>query len=46
MAVIVECKDFNCDKNKNGKCILKNVRMIVVENELECEEVEDWELEK
>jgi hypothetical protein len=40
MAQIVECKDFNCDYYKNGKCTLERVRMVVIENELECEDAD------
>ena len=41
MAKIVECRCFNCDNNKNGKCILENVRIVVIENELECEDANE-----
>lgn len=35
---ITECKSFNCENYKDGKCMLKKVRIVVVENELECED--------
>ena len=37
MAEIVECKDFNCENYKDGKCTLDKVIMVVIENELVCE---------
>ena len=38
---IVECKAFNCENYKDGKCMLKKVRMVVIENELECEDANE-----
>lgn len=37
---ILECRDFNCEHYKNGKCALKRVRMIVDQNELVCEDAD------
>ncbi|WP_315069640.1 hypothetical protein [uncultured Clostridium sp.] len=41
MAEITECRSFACDNNKNGKCTLENVRIVVIENELECEDANE-----
>ncbi|MBV4417181.1 hypothetical protein [Clostridium tyrobutyricum] len=41
MAEIVECKDFNCEYYKKGKCTLERVRMVVIENELVCENADE-----
>ncbi|MDP4119279.1 MAG: hypothetical protein Q8873_08880 [Bacillota bacterium] len=41
MAEIIECMDFNCSNNKDLKCTLKNVRMVVKENELYCENADE-----
>jgi hypothetical protein len=38
MAKIVECLDFGCPHNTDNKCELENVRMVVRENELYCED--------
>lgn len=41
MAEIVECRDFNCENYKEGKCTLDKVRMVVIENELYCENADE-----
>lgn len=40
MAEIVECRDFNCEYNKDFKCMLDKVMMVVIENELVCQDAE------
>lgn len=40
MAEIVECRDFCCEHNKNNKCTLDKVMMVVIENELFCQDAE------
>lgn len=41
MAEIIECKVFNCDYYKDGKCTLRKVRIVVIENELVCEDANE-----
>lgn len=40
MTEVVECKDFNCEHYKEGNCTLKRIRMVVIENELVCEDAD------
>lgn len=41
MGEIVECRDFNCENYNNGKCTLEKVRVVVIENELVCEDASE-----
>jgi len=40
-AKITECRNFNCEHNKDFKCTLERIRLVVIENELVCENADE-----